>query len=78
MAYLKLLEVFVLSVLMDKTEYNFFHKNFKPLRVIAISILVGNLFFTFYLVSVLNKTHQLLEQSCPQIFEIAKAKSKKT
>ena len=76
MAYLKILEVFVLSILMDKTEYNFFHKNFKPLKLVTVIILVGNLFFTGYLVMVLDRTYKKLEKACPQV--LVPAKQKKT
>lgn len=69
MAYLKILEVFVLSVLMDKTEYNFSHKNFKPIKLVTIVLLIANLIFTVYLLMVLNRTYNVIEKECPVVFE---------
>ena len=77
MAYLKILEVFVLSILMDKTEYNFGHKNFKPIKLVTIVLLFANLIFTVYLLVVLNRTYLVIEKECPVVFEkIAKKKVK--
>lgn len=69
MGYLKLLEVFVLSVLMDKTEYNFTHKNFKPVKLVMIILLMTNVIFTGYLMVVLNRTYNVIEKECPVVFD---------
>ena len=69
MTYLKLLETFVLSVLMDKTEYNFFHKNFRPVKLIIILALVGNVVFTGYLLTKFNRVHAIIMTNCPAIFD---------
>lgn len=69
MTYLKLLETFVLSVLMDKSEYNFFHKNFRPVKLLVIMVLSGNVIFTGYLLSKFNRVHEVIAQRCPVVFE---------
>lgn len=71
MPYLKILETFVLTVLMDKTEYNFFHKNFRPIRLFTILILVGNVIFTVYLLSKIDRVHKVIVTKCPAVFERA-------
>ena len=70
MTYLKLLETFVLTVLMDKTEYNFFHKNFRPVKLLVILMLSANVFFTFYLLSKLSHLHDVIVERCPSLFEV--------
>lgn len=67
--YLKILETFVLSVLMDKTEYNFFHKNFRPVKLLVILFLVSNLGFTVYLLTKLNRVYVVVAEHCPTVFE---------
>ena len=63
--YTKLLLSFILSTVMDKNDYDFFHKNFKPVRVVFILILVLNVPFTIYLIDRLHDTVKELEVSCP-------------
>ena len=69
MTYLKLLETFVLGVLMDKNEYNFFHKNFRPIKLLVILLLSGNVMFTVYLLGKFNRLHQVIVAHCPAVFE---------
>lgn len=69
MTYLKLLETFVLGVLMDKNEYNFFHKNFRPIKLLVILLLSGNVIFTGYLLTKFNRVHQVIVEHCPAVFE---------
>lgn len=69
MTYLKLLETFVLGVLMDKNEYNFFHKNFRPIKLLVILLLSGNVMFTVYLLGKFNRVHQVIVARCPDVFE---------
>lgn len=73
MPYLKLLETFVLTVLMDKNEYNFFHKDFRPIKLLIILALSANVFFTFYLVSKLSRVHDVIAQHCPAILGLVVA-----
>lgn len=73
--YFKLLETFVLKILFSKDEYNITSKNFNPVRFFAITVLVLNVFFTFYLLSRLNHVYVTLETTCPNaIEEIVKKK----
>lgn len=72
-AYLKLLETFVLGVLMDKTEYNFFHKNFRPVKLLVILLLTGNVAFTVYLLAKFNRVHEVIVAQCPSVFETSKS-----
>ena len=69
MFYFKILETFIFSVLLDKSEYNIFHKNFKPIKTLVILILFGNLFFSVYLMNTLFKVHQRIELICPVIYD---------
>lgn len=69
MTYLKLLETFVLGVLMDKNEYNFFHKNFRPIKLLVILLLSGNVMFTIYLLGKFNRVHEVIVAHCPAVFE---------
>ena len=76
--YVKILLSFILSIVMDKNDYNFFHKNFKPLRVISIMLLVLNVPFTWYLLDVLHDNAKQMEKYCrvePPVQKEAKIKS---
>lgn len=76
--YVKILLSFILSIVMDKNDYNFFHKNFKPLRVISIMLLVLNVPFTWYLLDVLHDNAKKMEKYCqavPQTQKEAKIKT---
>lgn len=69
MGYIKILEVFVLNILFSKNEYNVFHKNFKPVKVLVILFLVGNLFFSIYLINVIMKINSNVHEICPDVFK---------
>lgn len=71
MFYVKILETFIFSVLLDKSEYNIFHKNFKPIKIMVILILFGNVGFSVYLMNTLFKVHQRIEAMCPIIYDEA-------
>lgn len=68
LAYIKLLETFVLGVLMDKNEYNFFHKNFRPVKLLVTLLLSANVVFTVYLLTALNRIHDVIAKHCPAVF----------
>lgn len=69
MSYFRLLEMFVLTVLMDKNEYNFFHKNFRPVKLMVVLILSANVVFTGYLLNKLTRVHDVILDQCPTVFE---------
>lgn len=62
--YVKILLSFILTIVMDKNDYNFFHINFKPVRVVIITALALNVPFTWYLLNVLHDTGVHMEKSC--------------
>lgn len=62
--YVKILLSFILTIVMEKNDYNFFHKNFKPIRVVIITALVLNVPFTWYLMDVLHDTGKQMEKMC--------------
>lgn len=62
--YVKILLSFILTIVMEKNDYNFFHKNFKPIRVVIITALVLNVPFTWYLMDVLHDTGVKMEKMC--------------
>lgn len=72
--YFKILEVFVLSVLFQKDELNFRHKNFKPLRVLFLMVVALNFVFTGFLIKKLYTAHEAIRDSCPYLYgEVAKS-----
>ena len=74
MSYFKLLEIFVLSVLFDKSDYNFRDKRFKPMKILVVGILTGNVAFTVYLLQVLTDMHDKVALSCPDVLTEAERK----
>ena len=69
--YFKLLEVFVLSVMFQKDELNYRHRNFKPLRVLFLMVVAMNFFFTGFLIVKLYTAHEVITKVCPQLYEQA-------
>lgn len=65
MEYITALQMFIVSVLFDKNDYNFKHKNFKPLKVLVVFALLGNLWFTVYLLNTIHRIQQRVEKECP-------------
>lgn len=76
--YLRILEVFVLSVLFQKDELNFRHKNFKPLRVLFLLVVLLNFLFTGFLIKKLYVAHEAIRTTCPYLYSetVKKEKSK--
>lgn len=75
--YLRILEVFVLSVLFQKDELNFRHKNFKPMRVLFLMVITANFMFTGYLVVKMYRVHKVITATCPHIYSNAAVEKKK-
>lgn len=67
MYYFKILEIFILGVLMDKEEYNIFSKSFKPIKVVMVTFLWLNVLVTIFLVRTLFNVRAKIETDCPQI-----------
>lgn len=63
--YFKLLETFVLHVLFSRDEYNVRSKNFNPVKVVIMLLLVGNVFFSAYLYGKLAESYTVIETFCP-------------
>ena len=70
--YFKLLEVFILKTMFNKGEYNFASKDFNPIKFFTILILFVNVIFTVYLLVQFSKVHDVIQKTCPQIFEAKK------
>jgi uncharacterized protein YacL len=68
MEYFTALQIFITSILFNKSEFNFKSKNFNPVKIVIIIALLINLWFTLYLLNTLNRVHNKIEQVCPQIF----------
>lgn len=76
--YFKILEMFILKTLFNKGEYNFTSKNFNPIKFFIIIALVLNVFFTIYLLIQFGKVYDIVQKTCPQIFEVKKESPKET
>lgn len=68
MEYFTALQIFITSILFNKSEFNFKSKSFNPVKIVIIIALLINLWFTLYLLNTLNRVHNKIEQVCPQIF----------
>lgn len=74
--YFKLLELFILRTLFNKDEYKITSKNFNPFRFLIIMILVGNFFFTMFLLYKVSVFYDKVNKECPSVFAQAKKKNK--
>lgn len=69
MEYIAALQMFIVTVLSDKGDFNFKSKKFNPLKVLINCILIGNIWFTAYLLNTIHRIQQAMEVSCPAILE---------
>ena len=67
MFYFKILEAFLLRTLFSQGEYNLKSKNFNPLKLVVIFILLANVGFTVYLLNQIAHIYELVKHSCPAI-----------
>lgn len=67
--YFKILETFILKVLFSKDEYNLRSKNFNPVKVLIIALLLVNVVFTIYLYSKLSDSYEIINKFCPLLIE---------
>ena len=63
--YFKLLETFVLKILFARDEYNISSKNFNPVRLVLISLLVLNVPFSVYLLNKIEVLYTAIEKEYP-------------
>lgn len=66
LAFIKFIEIFILKILFNKDEYKITSKNFNPLKVLTITILLFNVFISFYLIYKLNIIYNELNKECPE------------
>lgn len=66
LAFIKFIEIFILKILFNKDEYKITSKNFNPLKVLTITILLFNFFISFYLIYKLNIIYNELNKECPE------------
>ena len=71
MEYFTALQIFITSVLFNKSEFNFKSKNFNPVKIVIVIALIMNLWFTIYLLMTLNKVHDRIQIMCPFMFSEA-------
>jgi hypothetical protein len=74
MVYFKLLELFVLRLLLNKGEAKPTHKNFNPVKLLIITILLVGTISGIQAFINLNKLYILVEKRCPEILVELKEK----
>jgi hypothetical protein len=65
--YIKILLSFILSIVMDKNDFNFGHKDFKPMRVVFWTLLAINVPVTIFLLDVIHDSMVKMEKMCPGV-----------
>lgn len=65
--YLTAIQMFIISVLFDKSEYNPKHSNFKPIKVMVVFALITNVWFTVYLLKTIHRIQKSVEVECPSV-----------
>ena len=61
------LQAFIVSVLFKKDDYNFTKKTFNPVKVIINTLIIGNIWFTGYLIVTLQHVQKVVEDKCPAV-----------
>ena len=65
--YFKILEAFLLKTLFSRNEYNITSKDFNPLKIVIVCVLLANVFFSGYLLIKIVRIYKVIQTSCPQI-----------
>lgn len=73
--YFKLLEIFILRTIFSNEEYNITSKNFNPIKFFTILLLIGNVFFTIFLLNQVSKLYDKVNKECPSV--LIESKSEK-
>lgn len=67
MEFVLALQAFIISVLFKKDDYNFTKKTFNPVKVIINTLIIGNMWFTGYLIMTLHHVQKVVEEKCPAV-----------
>ena len=67
MEFVLALQAFIGSVLFKKEDYNFTKKTFNPVKVIINTLIIGNIWFTGYLIVTLQHVQKVVEEKCPAV-----------
>lgn len=67
MEFVLALQAFIGSVLFKKDDYNFTKKTFNPVKVIINTLIIGNIWFTGYLIMTLQHVQKVVEEKCPAV-----------
>lgn len=67
MEFVLALQAFIVSVLFKDDEYNFKKKTFNPIKVMISLFVIGNIWFTGYLVVTLQHLHSVFESKCSAV-----------
>ena len=71
MEFVIALQAFIASVLFKKDDYNFAKKTFNPVKILINALILGNIWFTGYLVVTLQHVLKVVESSCPAVINSA-------
>lgn len=71
MEFVIALQAFIASVLFKKDDCNFTKKTFNPVKVIVNMLVIGNIWFTGYLIVTLNHVQEVVESNCPAVIKTA-------
>ena len=69
MEFVIALQAFIASVLFKKDDYNFSKKTFNPVKVLINMLILGNVWFTGYLIVTLYHVQRVVESSCPAVID---------
>ena len=67
MIFVKLLMKFLFSLLFNKGEYEVSHKNFNPIRVLLIPMIIV---YAVWVTVRLTEYHEIIEENCKSCMEI--------
>lgn len=71
MEFVIALQAFIVSVLFKKDDYNFNKKTFNPVKILVNALILGNIWFTGYLIVTLQHVLKVVESSCPTVINSA-------
>jgi len=66
LAFFKFIEIFIFKILFNKDEYKINSKNFNPIKVFTITVLLFNLIFSIFFIIRLNEIYNELKVECPE------------
>ena len=70
--FFSILEAFVLKTIFNKDEYNFSSKNFNPVKLVVMAVLILNTIILIFFFYKMSNMYTIIEKECPAVLKKTK------